>query len=633
MQILLALIPILAFICIFIYLKDRYPSDPTRRVLIQSAIWFTCYLVLCLEILSIFRWITDPGLVIVWLVPIVAFAFWLRQKRMAGERVALPDFHFPSSWWIRFLFLIICVVLVITALVAWVTPPQTWDSLTYHLSRVAHWAQERSIWHYATGIDRQTSMSPGAEELVLNFYVLTQSDRLASFPQWFSMLGSLIGVSLIAYYLGAKSGGQWLAAGFAATIPMGIVEASSTITDYVATFWVVCVVIECLAYYKQGENRSLIYICLAAGLALLTKPIVVPFLIPFAIWLAYLLTKRHGLLTLLKWGGIAIFLVGMINAGYLTRNLITYGALSNPVDFETHSNQLRNFRGVLSILIKNAGMHAGLPYFQGVNNEWNLLILKAHVKLGLEIQDPRTTAVGIFHVSPPSTQEDLVSNPYHAYLILVLVILMFVMVKKHGWSLIVYGLLTISTFILFSYIYKWNGFGTRYHLPFFVLFAPIAGVILGSFDKTKLGNLVIMLLLIGSYPWIFSIDSRPLIPKPGRSTIQSSILNVSRENLYFANADLHEPYKQITDKIKSIGCSDIGIMLHGDDPEYLFWVLMGAPRSPLNIEWIVSGPTTRYEQPNFHPCAVICKDCGMNQNIRGNIFSEQYGDIQLLLHP
>jgi len=587
----------------------------------------------CLEVLSIFRWVTVLGLVIAWMAPIVVFSFWLWHRKTSGERIVLPTFQFPNSWWNRLILLIICGVLIITVLVAWITPPQTWDSLTYHLSRVAHWAQNRSIWHYATGIDRQTSMPPGAEEIVLNFYVLTQSDRLASFPQWFSMLGSLIGVSLIAYYLGAKSNGQWLAAGFAATIPMGIVESSSTINDYVATFWVVCVVVECLAYYKNGENRSLMYISLAAGLAILTKPIVVPFLIPYAIALGFLLVKRNGLVTALKWGGVALIVIGLINGGYLTRNYITYGALSNPVDFETHSNQLRNVRGVLSTLIKNAGMHAGLPYLQGVNNEWNLLILKAHIKLGLEIQDPRTTAVGVFHVSPPSTQEDLVSNPYHAYLILVLVILMFVMVKKQGWSLIVYGLLTISTFILFSYIYKWNGFGTRYHLPFFVLFAPIAGVISGSFDKIKLGYLVALLLLIGSYPWIFSIDSRPLIPKLGRSILQSSILNVSRENLYFANSDLHDTYKQITDEIKSIGCSDIGIMLHGDDPEYLLWVLLGAPRSSLNIEWIVSSPTTRYEQLDFEPCAVICKDCGMNQNIRGNSFTEQFGDLQLFLFP
>jgi hypothetical protein len=635
MQIFLALIPLLAYICILIYLKNRYPSDPTRRVLIHSTIWFSCYLVLCLELLSIFRWITVLGLVIVWIVPILVFAFWLWYKKTAGERVAVPEFQFPSNWWNRFLLLIICVVLIITALVAWVTPPQTWDSLTYHLSRVAHWAQDRSIWHYATGIDRQTSMPPGAEELILNSYVLTQSDRLASFPQWFSMLGSLIGVSLIAYYLGAKSSGQWLAAGFAATIPMGIVESSSTINDYVATFWVVCVVVECLAYYKQGETRSLIYISLAAGLAMLTKPVAVPFLIPFALWLAYLLVKRHGFLTLLKWGGVAILVIGLINVGYLTRNYITYGALSNPVDFETHYNQLHSIPGFIATLLKNIGMQVGLPYLDGLNHAWYLLILKIVVKLGLDINDPRMTAVGYFHIIAPSTSEDVASNPYHAYLIFALFIIMFFMIKKLGRPLIAYGLLVASTFLLFSFIYKWNAFGTRYDLAFFVLFAPAAGIILEGFNKYKPGYLVTTLLLIGAFPWLFSINSRPLITPPESTSNQKSILVDSRQDLYFTNApSVRDIYTRFTDTIKNEGCSDIGLMLKGDDPEYLLWVLTGAPRNHVRIEWIISGPTDRYSPPDFKPCAIICRGCTIEQSpVRGLTIAQQLGDTWLYLPP
>jgi hypothetical protein len=500
---------------------------------------------------------------------------------------------------------------------------------------VAHWAQDRSIWHYATGIDRQTSMPPGAEELVLNSYVLSQSDRLSNFPQWFSMLGSLIGVSLIAHYLGAKSSGQWLAAGFAATIPMGIVEASSTINDYVATFGVVCVVVECLAYYKYGENRSLVYLSLAAGLAMLTKPVAVPFLIPFAAWLAYLLIRRHGFVTLLKWGGVAILIIGLINAGYLTRNYITYGALSNPVDFETHYTQLHTIPGFIATLLKNIGMHVGLPRLDGLNHAWYLLILKTVVKLGLDINDPRMTAVGYFHVIAPSTSEDVASNPYHAYLIFALFIVMFFMIKKLGRSLVVYALLVASAFLLFSFIYKWNAFGTRYDLAFFVLFAPAAGFILDRFDKYKPGYLVVVLLLIGSSPWLFNIRSRPLITTPGDPSGQKSILVDSRQNLYFANAlSVRGIYTQFTDTIKGEGCSNIGLMLRGDDPEYLFWVLMGAPRTPVSIEWIVSGPTDRYSLPDFKPCAIICRGCTPAQSpLRGLEIAQQLGDTWLYLPP
>jgi hypothetical protein len=635
MQILLALIPLLAYICIFIYLKTSYPADPSRRVILQSAIWFGCYLVLSMEVLSIFSWISMVGLAITWLLPCVLFGFWSWRKKSLGERIDLPRIQLPSSWWNWFILLLICAVLIVTAVVAWVTPPQTWDSLTYHMSRVAHWAQDRSIWHFATGIDRQTSMPPGAEELILNTYVLTQSDKLAAFPQWFAMLGSLIGVSLIAYYLGAKSTGQWLAAGFAATIPMGIVEASSTINDYVATFWVVCAVVETVAYHKNDENRSLLYIAAAAGLAILTKPVGVPFLIPFAAWLAFMLIKRHGMITLLKWGGIAILIIAVLNAGYLMRNYITYGALSNPIDFETHYNQLHSIQGFVATLLKNIAMHVGLPGQGELNHAWYLLILKVVVKLGLDINDPRMTAVGYFQVVDPTTHEAMTSNPYHAYLIFALFICMFFMIKKLGRSLLVYGLLVASTILLFSFIYKWNAFGTRYDMAFFVLFAPAAGVILAGFDKLKVGYLVTGLLFIGALPWLFSIDERPLLITPKSELIQKSILQASRQDLYFVNAPSErDRYIQITDIIRAQGCNDIGLMLKGDDPEYLLWELMGAPRSSARLEWIISGPTDRYSPSDFKPCAIICRGCTREQSpLRGLVIAKQMSDIWLYLPP
>ncbi len=635
MYLLLALFPLIAYLCIFIYLNNRFPHDPVRKVLLEAMIASGCYLALSMEVLSIFKAVTLPGLVIAWLLPITGFAAWVWRRKAGGAGISLPAVRLPGSWWDRSLLLILCIVMLATATVAFITPPQTWDSLTYHLARVAHWAQDRSIWHYATGIDRQTSMPPGAEEAILNFYVLTQGDRLSNIPQWIAMLGSVVGVSLIAYYLGAKSAGQWIAAVFAATIPVGIVEASNTINDYVAAFWVVCAVVEILSYYKNNETRSLAFASLAAGLALLTKPIAVPFLIPFAVWLAYLIGKRHGVLNLLKWGGVAILIVVLLNAGYLARNYITYGALSNPVDFEQHYNQLHSLPGFIATLLRNVGVQAYLPKLETINQAWYLLILKTVTKLGLDINDPRMTAAGFFHMEMPSTNENSAANPYHAYLIFILFVSMFFVMRKHGRSLLVYGLLAASTFLLFSFIYKWNGFGTRYDLAFFVLFAPVAGVILGGLDKLKVGYVVAGLLFVGSLPWLFSIYSRPLVASSWSAPGLKSILVTPRQDLYFADAQTEQVvYGQFTDAIRGQACSEVGIMLRGDDPEYLVWVLMGAPRRDLKVEWIVSGPTDRYSPADFKPCAIICKGCTVEQSpIRGLEIARSTGDFWLYLPP
>jgi hypothetical protein len=278
-------------------------------------------------------------------------------------------------------------------------------------------------------------------------------------------------------------------------------------------------------------------------------------------------------------------------------------------------------------------MHVGLPGLGELNHAWYLLILKVVVKLGLDINDPRMTAVGYFQVVDPTTGEAMTSNPYHAYLIFALFISMFFMLKKLGRSLLVYGLLVAATFLLFSFIYKWNAFGTRYDMAFFVLFAPAAGVVLGGFDKLKVGYLVIGLLFIGALPWLFSIDERPLVITSKSELIQKSILEATRQDLYFVNAPSErDRYMQLTDIIKSQGCNDIGLMLKGDDPEYLLWELMGAPRSPARLEWIVSGPTDRYSPADFKPCAIICRGCTMQQTpMRSLVIAKQMSDIWLYL--
>jgi hypothetical protein len=280
-------------------------------------------------------------------------------------------------------------------------------------------------------------------------------------------------------------------------------------------------------------------------------------------------------------------------------------------------------------------MHVGLPRLDALNHAWYMLILKVVVKLGLDINDPRMTAVGYFQVVAPTTHEDVTSNPYHAYLIFALFISMFFLVRRLGRPLLIYGLLVAATFLLFSFIYKWNAFGTRYDLAFFVLFAPVAGVVLGGFNRLKLGYVVIGLLFIGALPWLFSIYSRPLVTTAASDPGQKSILSASRHDLYYSNAPSERAvYAELTDVIKSQGCNEVGVMLRGDDPEYLLWMLMGAPRSPARLEWIVSGPTDRYSPADFKPCAIICNGCTLQQSpLRGLVIAKQMGDVWLYLPP
>jgi hypothetical protein len=171
--------------------------------------------------------------------PFIGYYGFFHLEKNSGLSFSIPCFSLPDSLFDRVLLILFIGILGLTGFLAWKVPPQTYDALTYHLSRVAHWAQLHAVRHFATGIERQIVNQPGAEIIQLHFYLLANGDRLANFIEWSAMLCSLIGVSLIAKQFGAQPSSQWISAVFAATLSMGLVQASSTMTDYVISFWMV----------------------------------------------------------------------------------------------------------------------------------------------------------------------------------------------------------------------------------------------------------------------------------------------------------------------------------------------------------------------------------------------------------
>jgi hypothetical protein len=565
-------------------------------------------------------------------VPIILLGGWLIQRKRDGYEITIPHWHLPEKWPERLLQLGVLVILLITAIVAWKTPPQTWDSMNYHMSRVAHWAQEEAVVPFATGIEAQNSRPPWAEFAILHFYVLSGGDHLANFVEWFAMLGSLIGVSLIAEQLGADRFSKLAAIVFAVTLPMGIVQASSTMNDYVVALWVVCVAVEILSLIqRKNDKASFIFVSMAAGLALVTKPTSVAYLAPLALWYVIFLARQTELKVLFSRALVALVIALVLNLGYLTRNVAIYGSPLNPHELSLHGGQPRNVRVLVSNLLRNAALHAGTPS-PHINKGIALVVMKIHDLIGADYNDPRTTSAGRFKVSTPKTDENLAGNPLHAYM--VLGVLGFLIVRRQTMTtwLLNYTGAVVAMFLVFSFLFKWQIFGSRYHLPFFVLFAPVAGYVIGRL-ASRWGVLIGLILLVAAWPWVIGINSRPVIPNLDRAYV-SGIFSEPRQKLYFANGMyLFEPYNDLTRKIKEAQCDKVGIMLSGNGFEYPLWVLLGAPRETLEIEWIVAGtPSALYEDPNFTPCAVICESCPQDwEGIRGLPLDYRRSNFQLFL--
>jgi hypothetical protein len=606
-DVVLAAVPVFAYAGLVLRVGNTWPELGWRSASLRAAVVWGAYLVLLTEFLSLLEAIDVLWLVIGWLVPIVVTGAWFLKRKRTGAPLALPRLHLPSNIVIAS---VVAVVVIVTATVAWFAPPQTWDSLTYHMSRVAHWAQQSSVEPFATGIEIQNSHPSLAEFAILQTYVLSNGDRFANFVEWSAMIGSLIGVSFIASRLGASRRGQWLGVVFAATLPMGIVQASSTMNDYVVALWVVIVAAETLELMRHpARTEPVVVMSVAAALALATKPTSVPYILPFAAWVAILLFRARGAWRTLAWAGISLGIVILLSAGHYSRNIRIYGNPLNPAEVALHGDQPRSVKTFISNISRNVGLHLGTPS-PHVNKVTALTILTLHDLIGADPNDPRTTSAGRFRISPPSTAENLASNPLHALIILVFLPLLFLKRRELSFELELYPVLALSGLLIFSIIFKWQIFASRYHLPFFILNASWVGYLVGQTRARIWGLLFSIGLLIAAIPWLFQIRSRPLVPRLGESYV-GSILSEPRKRLYVANGlYLLDPYADITDWIHSRGCKSIGVAISGNGAEYPIWAFLGAPSKELSIGWVVAGtPSAAFADPEFEPCAIICEDC------------------------
>jgi hypothetical protein len=630
---MLAVVPLLTFFSVVFLTASVFPELGWRRAFLRASLLGGAGLVFIVEILSIFHAVTQMGLLVMWLLLLGASTVWLITRWRKGFRPRRLDLSWGRNPGLFIMALALVTIFVLIGLVAWFAPPNTFDSLNYHMSRVAHWAQNHSVAHYANGMEIQNSFAPLAEYSVLNSYVLAGSDRFANFSNWFAMVGSVIGVSIAAALLGAPLAGQFLAALFAATLPMGIAQASSTMTDYVAGFWLVGVAVEFLALWGEQRSgwRTVFFLSLAAGLALATKSTAYGFLLPFAVAAPVLLFRKTQPVQFAKLLALAVLVVGLLSGGYVARNFRTYGMPFDPYHSGNFRNEMLDWRGFVSNALRTGVFQFQTPW-EAVNLQLLRLVVGVHFKMGLDVNDHRTTIIGEFNIGKPSTHEDTVTNPLHAFLVLVTAIISLFTIKRTGKRVIVYQLLVLLGFVAFSFVFKWQVFGSRLLLPFFLIAAPSFGVIFGSILPLWAAAAVGLGLMASSTMWLLSIYARPLLPLDGR-TDYGSVLVAPREQMYFASIPgAYEPMKNVTRQISESQCKDIGIALSGSGAEYPYWVLLGAPRDDLRIEWIVAGtPSARYSDPDFQPCAVICDTCDDEQTFRELPFFTQFGDINLYM--
>jgi 4-amino-4-deoxy-L-arabinose transferase-like glycosyltransferase len=595
--------------------------DDWRSTLLQVLIMWGVFIWGTTEIVSLFHQLNEYSLIGIWTLAIasVMCLSFLRRQAMVKQVTQLIS----TLGRIRQFSLVDRVVgfgaastVATLTLIALLAAPNSWDSMVYHLSRVMHWQQNQTVAFYPTYTLRQLHMNPWAEFAILHLQLLSGGDHLANFVEFTAMLGSIIGVSKLAKQLGGGLRAQGVAAVFLLTIPMGILQSTSTLNDYVIGFWLVCFVSFGLELLAQPTPRMTVLTGASLGLAILTKATAYLFAIPFVIWIGIVLLRKLRL-SALKPALVIACLVLIINGGHYYRNYSLYG---NPLGTDReyddpqqkYTNNAFSPATLFSNIIRNAALHIGMPPpFTNINFWLQKAVLHLHYMFGLDPADPGTTWQGFTPRVQFSLDEDIAGNPLH----FILGILAGTLILGHRWRrpdpLIAFTIAVICGALLFCLILRWQPWSSRQQLPLFLLTACIIGlaseVYLLKWQATGLA----VLALIMATPFVFYHHTRPIIG-------DKSIFISDRVSQLFINKPaLQQPYQQAIAFIATQGCRTIGWLgATGDGWEYPLWPLAQSMNISIIIEHVKVTNVSANIPNIYQPCLLMATGPGQTDEIQ-----------------
>jgi len=264
--------------------------------------------------------------------------------------------------------LVVVVIFFFTFLSGILYAPNTIDSTVYHLTRIEFWIQHKNVNYFATQTDRMLYQPPLAEYMILQIRVLQDSDTFSFIIQWLFALGSCVAVSLLAEIAGGNKKVQYLSFFISATIPILILQSSSSQNDVTVSFFIIMTAYFLLKNLKENKSSSALFSGLSIGQAILTKGTAYVFLFPICIyWGIMKLIKvyRNEAKFLTQLGFLTLLFIPFlfICGTFYYRNFIL---IDSPLGvskelFYVYNNESHSITSFLSVLFRNISLHFSVP--------------------------------------------------------------------------------------------------------------------------------------------------------------------------------------------------------------------------------------------------------------------------------
>ncbi len=475
-----------------------------RGALVLAYLAFELLVLLITELTSIGHHFTRGAVVASWALVVVALLVATRKTIAGGVGRAtrdggwrgrvgarITDLSIEEGIWMGVVVVMFAILVVVGALYL----PSNPDSLVYHLARVEHWIQNRTVAPYASHYLAQIEFAPLAEYNLAHLHLLSGTDRFDAAMSLLAALVSIVGVSELARLLGGTRWVQIVAAVVCATIPSGVLLATSTENNYFgATIALGLLIVLLSLSVDRGRQPRAIALGVAAGLAYLSKGTIPVMISVAAVLLVAILIYRqarhHGrevaVPRLLGAGATAAICVVAVAGPFVAQNVELFGSPNGPVSESSISKPLTvnvaaaNFVRSVSNNFQIGNGVAGLQFY--VSKITLDALHRTYDLFGVAQGDPRynaTTPQQAFKVQDNTNfdrSEDLGANPWHVILIVASIVVLVVAVVRGARELRIALLLAVGLaagYLLFTGTVRWGVYGTRYALPLLVAWCPL----------------------------------------------------------------------------------------------------------------------------------------------------------------
>lgn len=516
----------------------------------------------------------------------------------------------------KWYYIVLIFIALVSLYLAIKTRPYNWDSMTYHLSRVAHWTMNKSVGHYSTNIVRQVASPVLTEFIVAQVYILCKgNDIFVNVIQSVAFATNAVIVYGIAQKLNCKPHYCFLASFLYMTMPIAFAESVTTQVDNFAALWMLVFayfIIDFIEVNKKIQfNRetiiNVIILGCCVGFGYLCKPSVSISMVIFAVWLLIIcIVRRDKLSNLIKLAVCSLsgMLISMgIEVG---RNIYTFGKIAAPITGKRQLVGTMKPTYIFVNCIKNLSYN--LPNIYDANSQQKILnfVHKLASYLNVTINDPSISEDGVdFNVWPARMYTmDSAINPIIVMLTLLCIIWIIVRYKRKkilevptGFSIV-----SISAFIVFCAVLRWESFISRYMISYLALLCIVVCVQLQSVEESN-KHKNISYAIIGIIYFCSFVEICGLLSF--NKMMCERTVAVSKEESYFLNKpDEYKDYKFAVDYIKKNGYKKVGFFCGEDHYEYPLIKMLGDDIE--RYEQIgVNNETLKYEDNTYIPDCIF----------------------------